>query len=802
MFKNNLKIAFRSLWKHRVYSGINLLGLAVGMSAGLLIFLYVSFERNFDCFNDKADRIYRVIMDTKTATEVQHAGAASPAVGPNLKVDFPQVEAQARISFAPYMVANGDLKFHESGIVYADSSIFRVFSFPLVEGDPGTALKAPFSAVLSQTAAKKYFGTQDPMGKSLTMDNQFPVKVTGVMKDIPGNAHFRTDIFLSMTTMSESLYLDMDKVWGNPSWFTYVLLSPGTDPGRLQTQFPNFLERHAGDMMRKNQVFYTLFLQPLKGIHLDPGPTNFGFGTPTGSKSEIYVFSIIAAFILLIAAINFVNLATARASERAMEVGIRKVVGALRGQLTLQFLGESILLCGIAYLLAIGLGKALMPLFDQMSGKPISLYIREHGGYYTWGLLGIALGIGVIAGLYPALLLSGFRPIAVLKGRFGSGKKGLALRQGLVVFQFAISIALIVGTIVVFNQLKFMRSQELGFKKDQMMIINFYGDSAVRSRAALIRLNLLSMSHIKSVSFSESAFGRRPDKWLAKIETPVGNMQSTNPYVYMVDVDFLHQYGVILVAGRSFSRDFPADSGKAIVINEAVARSLGYTSPAAAVGKRISMGGMNGNIIGVVKDFHYQSLVQPIQPLVFSLIPIQWAAVISLQLAGEHIPETVAALQREWKVLAPQLVFDYSFADAEFDHLYASEDRFGRLFLCFALLAVFISCLGLLGLAAYSTFQRTKEVGIRKVLGASVAKIVGLLSLDFLRLVCIALVIATPLAWWGMHRWLQDFAYRTGISGWVFVLAGGAAVGIAFLTVSFHAIKAALANPVKSLRAD
>jgi putative ABC transport system permease protein len=801
MLKNYFIVAFRNLWRHRSFSGINLLGLAVGMSSFLLIFSYVSFERSYDAWNLKADRIYRIICDTKTETEVIHTGTTAGPTGPAIKANYPEVEAEARICEMSFLTQNGTTKFQEKRILAADSTLFAIFSFPFLKGDPTKALCDPFSAVLSEAGAQKYFGTANPMGQSLVLDGKYNFKITGVMRNIPGNAHFHGDILLSMSTFSGRLYDGWDKSWGNFNWFTYLLLKPGADPARLEARLPPFVKDKAADVEKATGMSYTLHLQPLKSIHLGPTLDNYGSGEPTASKANTNIFSIVGAFLLLIACINFVNLTTARASERAREVGIRKAIGAVRGQLTRQFMGESILLCLLAFVLALGLCNALQPLFTSLLDKHIPLHASGDSSYILI-LLAIAIGIGGVAGIYPALVMSGFNPIAVLKGRFVTTRNGMNMRQVLVVFQFTISTVLIIGTIVVFNQLRFMQNQDLGFQKDQVVAISYFGDSAVRVNQEHIRQELSSIPSVTGVSFSSNVPGTDPNNWYLQIANPNGVMQGINLNWYVVDFDYFRNYGIRIIAGRGFSNSFPTDSTKAIILNEAAARSLGYSDPKKALGRKYSMWGVDGTIIGIARDFHFQGLQAQIQPLGFRILDPGFYGTISVKVAGDRIQQTVTAIGERWKQLAPERPFQYSFVDQDFARLYSSEDRFQRVFLYFALLAIFISCLGLLGLAAYSTIQRTKEIGIRKVLGASVATIVGLLSREFLRLVFIALLIASPIAWFAMHNWLQNFAYRTAIEWWVFPLAAGAAVVITFMTVGFHSIKAAVADPVVSLRTE
>jgi putative ABC transport system permease protein len=799
MFRNYIKTAFRNLWRHRVFSAINLLGLAVGMASYLLISRYVAFERSYDAFNTKADRIYRIDCDTKTETEVLPTGLTAGPTGLAIKANFPQVEQQARISFNGFLVQNGVKRFQENNVIAADSTLFDIFTFPFIKGDPATALKHPFDCVLSEAGAKKYFGSEDPVGQSLRLNDKYIVRITGVIKDIPENAQFHSDIFLSLSTFTR-LNPHYGGDWGNFNWFTYLLLKPGANAARLQAGLKPFVNKQTEDITKSIGMSYILWLQPLRDVHLGPTLNMYGVGEPTASKTNVTIFSIVAIFILVIACINFVNLTTARAAERAREVGIRKAIGAVRAQLTLQFLGESILLCLFAFVLALGLCNVLHPVFTGLLDKNIPLNTGHDE--YVLELLAISVGIGVLAGVYPALVLSAFDPIAVLKGRFASTGKGLLMRRALVVFQFTISTVLIIGIIVVYSQLRYMQSQDLGFKKDQTVAINFFGDSAAQANQEYIRNELAALPGVKGVTFSSNEPGTDPDNWYFQVANPSGKMQGINLNFYAVDFDYFPRYGIKLAAGRTFSQENTTDSTKAIVINEAAARSLGYTDPTKALGKKYNMWGVNGTIVGIAKDFHYRGLQEAIHPLGFRILNPGFYNIISVGVAGDHIPATLAALEQRWKVLAPQRPFQYSFVDRDFAKLYASEDRFQSVFLYFGLLAIFISCLGLLGLAAYSTIQRTKEIGIRKVLGANITTIVGLLSREFLRLVFIALLIASPIAWFAMHSWLEGFAYRTIISWWVFPLAASAAVLITFLTVGFHSIKAAVANPVKALRSE
>ena len=794
MFRNYLKVATRNLVKHKFYAIINVLGLAIGMICCLLIFLYVQHELSYDSFHTKADRIYRVVTDIKTPTETLTIAGTSAPMAAYMKQDFPEVEDMVRIDEANFLIQRGEQTFQEDEAMLADSTFFNVFSFELLRGNPQTALKAPFSIVLTEDAARKYFGNEDPMGQSLRLDNEYDCTVTGVMPNVPENSSFSFEILISLSTRLEVTYTDAAESWGNFSSVSYVLLTEQANPKALESKLPTFLSKYISDNDRAEGMNYTLFLEPLPEVYF----TDRG-GFEIGSFANVKIFSVIAAFILLIACINFMNLATARATERAKEVGIRKVVGAIRRQLVGQFLCESLLLSLAAFAIALLTSELLLPAFNQLAGKTVANSILQDT-YYLPLFLGVAVGVGLLAGLYPALVLSGFKSVAILKGRFSSSQRGVVLRKALVVAQFAISIMLIAGTAVVYTQLDYMRSQALGFKKDQMLVIDFRFDGAVQERIETFKRQLGDNPNVRSVSASSSVPGEGNNGAFSEIENPAGDMQASNVNLFYVDHDFLGQYEMELAAGRTFSRDFVTDTS-ALIVNEALVRSYGYAAPEDIIGKRFSQWGVEGQIVGVVKDYHFRSLQEEIEPMTIRLEPSN-ARFISLNLRSDDIPATVSALQQQWQTLAPQRPFQYFFLDEAFDEQYRAEARFGQLFIYFAGLAIFIACLGLLGLISYTIVQRTKEIGIRKVLGASESSIVRLLSKDFLALVLVAFVIASPVAWYALSQWLAEFAYRVTMPWWIFVVAGLAATVIAALTVSFQSVRAATANPVDSLRSE
>ena len=794
MIKNNIKIAFRSLLRHKAFSFINILGLAVGISACFLIYLYVTFETSYDNFHSKADRIYRVISDVKTPTETIKSSYITSPVAPNLKKDFPEIEDAVRIAPDGFLVKKGNVKFQESKSVLADSTLFNVFDFPLIAGNKKTALIEPMSVVISQTAAKKYFGNTNPMGQEVQLTGAaINAKITGVMKDIPKNSQIEADMIVSVSSWKPIYGQPIsDSEWTNHTNYTYILVKPNTNVKALEAKFPAFQEFHHGAEAKKLQMQDYLSLEPLRDVYLKSKRDGF----ITGNINNVYIFSAIAVFILLIACVNFINLTTARSAERAKEVGIRKVVGAVRFQLARQFISESIIICLIAFVLSIVLSVIALPLFNQLAGKEISNSIFNNPLHIV-SLFVLSIFIGLIAGFYPSLVLSSFKPVSVLKGRFSTGTRGLILRKSLVVFQFTISIVLIAATIIVYRQLNYMRSQSLGFSKEQTVIINTNFD---KSKDAF-KQSLSSIPGVVSSTFSSHVPGGGSNSAYSEVENKKGEMQKSNLDLYFVDFDYVKQYDLKLAAGRTFSKDFPTDSTQAMVINEAASKMLGYSTPQEAVGRKFDQWGRKGQIIGVLKDFHYKSLQQNIPPLVMRFEP--WGlGMISIKVAASNLPQTLKAIGDKWGQMIPNRPFEYNFLDEFFDRQYRAEDHFGNLFFNFAVLAIFISCLGLLGLSSYSTMQRTKEIGIRKVLGANVSSIVNLLSIEFIKLVLIALVIAAPIAWFGMDKWLRDFAYRTNISWWIFGLAGLVSVLIAFSTISFQAIKAAMANPVKSLRTE
>lgn len=795
MLKNYLKIAWRNIRKQKFYSFINILGLTIGMTCCFLIFMYVRFELSYDSFHKNKDRIYRVVTDVKTPTELIEADITSAPMGPNIKADFPEVVSSVRVNLSNTIVTIGDSKYQEDKLAIADSSFFDVFSFPLTRGNIKEVLAEPFTAVLSESKAKKYFGSADPLGKTFQIDGkQATIKVTGLMKDVPENSHLPFDMVISMSTI-EKMGENLTESWGSFGMLTFLLLTPGADAAKLEKKLPAFMESHVGEMMKKSKMTYTLHLERLTDVYM----TSKRDAAIKGSITNVYIFSIVALFILLIAVINFVNLATARATERAREVGVRKSVGAYESQLTFQFLCETLLLSLFAFVLSVFLCQLLLPSFNLLAGKEIAYNIFLTGTV-AWFLL-IATGVGLLAGIYPAVVLSSYKPVTVLKGAFSSSNKGLFLRRGLVVFQFVITIVLIAGVMIVYYQLLYLQDRDLGFKKDQQMVVEFGAVKNIKDKWNDIRQQVLNVPGVSGVTFSSAIPGRAQNSAYSNIEMKNGEMQASNINLYFVDYDFIKQYQIQVLAGRAFSSEMSTDSTQAMLVNEAAVASLGYSKPEEIIGKKFSQWGREGKIIGVIRNFNYRSLREKVEPLSMRIEPGAFNPV-SITVDPRNVKKVIAGVEAIFNRYAPEGRFDYSFVDEVFDNQYRGEYRFGRLVLTFAILAIFLATLGLLGLISYIVIQRTKEIGIRKVLGASVSNILLLLSRDFIKLIIVALLVATPLAWYLMYRWLQDFAYRINVPWWVFLLAGSVAVVIALVTVSIQTMKAAMTNPVKSLRTE
>ena len=807
MIRNYFKIAVRNLLKYKFISFINLFGLTVGLACCLLITTYILNELSYDRSNKNANRIYRVTRSFNNMEGVVslNLSTISPPFGYYLPTDFPDIQKMTRlldIGLTP--VRYQEKIFNEEHAFYADENLFDVFSVNVLKGNSQKALNDPFSVMLTEETAKKYFGNEDPMNKTLRFNSQFDFKVTGIYKAFPKNAHMHPGMLMSFSTLKDSAVYGDQQLrtnWGNNSFFTYLLLPENYPAQKMVAQFPAFIDRR---MPRRNgnqpSKFTKLDLQQLTEIHLY-SHTDYE-AEANGDISRVYIFSAIALFILLIACINYMNLSTARSALRAREIGIRKVIGARKKELIIQFLSESVLLCWVAILLAVGFAVLALPWLNKVSGQALAI-----NTLLQWKIIiPIILTpfiVGIISGLYPALFMSSFQPVKTLKGLFKVSGSSISFRKVLVVAQFSISIILIITTAVVFQQLHYIQSKSLGFDKDRVATMSYTNE--VSKQYDAFRNSLLQNAAFKDVSRSSRIpTGRLLDNMGASIISGDSLRPVTADIKYVsVDYDFISAFGIPMAAGRFFSRDFGTDTSS-YVVNESSISALGWKNAQDAIGKDFKYGNRQGHIIGVMKDFHFESMHQKIAPMVLLMFPasVQSFNNVSIKIAGSNISEAVSYMEATWKKYFPETPFEYSFLDDNFNRLYQSEQRQATLFTAFACIAIFIACLGLFGLSAFAITQRIKEIGVRKVLGANTSSIVALLSKDFLKLVGIAAVMAFPVAWYAMNSWLKDFAYRINLQWWVFVLAAVLAALIALITVSYQAIKAAIANPVKSLRTE
>lgn len=811
MLRNYFKIAFRNLMKYKFISFINLFGLTVGLTCCLLILTYIINELSYDKHNRHADRVYRVTRSFNNEDGVVslNLSTVSPPFGYYFQTDFPEIEKMTRLlNNGTTPLRYKDKLINEQNVFFADENLFDVFTVDVVRGNPRTALKDPFSVMLTEETAKKYFGSEDPMNKVIRANNQFDVKVTGIYKAFPSNSHIHPGMLVSFNTLKDSAVYGEKNLrtnWSNNSFFTYLLLPQHYDVNRMIARFPAFVDkRMSGEeyIGQRASKFTTLGLQKLTDIHLY-SHTDYE-AEPNGDIKRVYIFSAIALFILLIACINYMNLSTARSALRAREIGMRKVIGARRIELILQFLSESVLITWAGILIAFCLLYVCLPWLNTVSGQTLSLGILMKWQVLVPMFLSPFL-IGIISGLYPALFMSSFQPVKTLKGLFKAGGSSISFRKVLVVAQFAISIILIITTVIVLQQLRYMQQTALGYDKEHILTLPY--NNSLNPQYESFRNTLVQNSNIKNVARSSRIpTGRLLDGMGASAPGADSMIPVKTDIRYVaVDYDFIPTYGVRMEAGRNFSRAYSTDTSN-FILNEAAVKAIGWKSALDAVGKNFRYGFITGQVIGIMNDFHFESLHQKIAPLILIMratAPNQsFYNSLSVKIAGNNIPGALSVLKKTWNNYLPEIPYQYTFLDENFSTLYESEQRQATIFTVFAFIAIFIACLGLLGLSAFAITQRIKEIGIRKVLGASVSNIVGLLSKDFLKLVLVAAVIAFPIAWYAMYKWLQDFAYRIGIPWWIFVLAGIIAAIVAFLTISFQAIKAAIANPVKSLRTE
>ncbi len=802
MIKNYLKISLRNLFTSRFYSIMNICGLGIGIACFSLIILFVKDELSFDAFHTKKDRIYRV-CEKLDAEEGQGENSCSQPfpVAQAVLNDYPQLVEQAVRFFnfqeASHTLQYQDIKFNEKKTFFADSTLFRVFNFPLLIGNPEKALSEVNSIVLSQELAEKYFGDQDPLGKIIKYDGKVELMVNGVFAKMPAQSHIHFDCLISFSTLKALIGPNIGSknwVW-NPCW-TYILLKEGVSPEELEKQFPSFIKKYFPDFIIPQA---RLYLQKLGDIHLT-SKLDYEL-EPNADKSDIFIFFAIGIFILIIACINFMNLSTVRSTNRAKEVGMRKVFGSYQSQLIQQFLGESLLLSFFALILAFGLVAVLMPLFNSFSGKNLSVIL-----FFNWKnaslLMVVTIIVGLVSGIYPALFLSAFEPINVLKGAFSLGKNSKLFRQSLVVIQFAISLGLIIGTIIIYQQLKYLRSADLGFKKDQVIVLPVRPPMAkayipfseeLRSSGKII--NIATMNDILGASHNTHEYNYE-------------GMAPNKTWIYfpslIVSPDFVQTLNIKLVAGRAFDKNIKSDDSLSVIINEAMVKHLGWGEPHNALGKQFFTPSGHERVIGVAKDFNFVSLKETVGPFVLDLADkrnkIYWTKYIIIRILPKDVKNTIKFIEGKWNEFSQEYPFEYFFMDENLGKLYKSQDNLAKLVGYFSVLAIFIACMGLFALASFTAEQRTKEIGIRKVLGAPIYSLINLMSKEFLKLVFISALISWPLTWFIMNNWLNNFAYRINISLWAFIFSALAGITIALGTVLFHALKSAFSNPVKSLK--
>jgi len=801
MFRNYLKTAIRNITKHKGYSFINIAGLSIGMACCILIIIFIMTELSFDKFHEKADNIYRLGLNATLGERIINMPVSNNPAGPVLVRDFPEVENSVRFRgrSGNYAVSYQDRQFNEEKIFYADHTVFEVFTFPMLLGDPKTALTTANSLVLTESTAEKYFGDEDPIGKMLRFNNMEDFTITGVCEDTPFNSHITFNMLCSFETLAVQNRRMMD-IWLNFNNYTYLLLKDGSNAKDLEAKFPALAEQYMGRQLKALGGTIDLFLQPLPSIHLHSQLEGEIQGN--GNILYVYIFAAIAIFILLIACINFMNLATARSATRAREVSLRKVVGANRGELIRQFLGETVFYSLVALAIALLLVKLALPFFSSISGIEMQFSPSE----MPWLLptfLGLILFVGLAAGSYPALFLSSFQPAAVLKGSIKSGKAATRFRSILVVSQFIISIVLIIGTSIILNQIRYMKKKDLGFTKTNVLVSEIR-DAKLRRSMESIKTQLLQVPGVVSVTSSDIVPGGQPNVSVC-IPEGLSEEQSQIMENFDVDHDFFTTMGIELILGRNFSQEFGTDKEEAVIVNEAAVKKFGWDDP---IGKIIKMPSnqsseqnmqfADSKVVGVVKDYHLSSLHKVIAPQVLEYDDDNRSLSIKIEAANQAA--TLGLIKAKWAEIDPSRPFLYSFLDETFDSQYRAEERLSDIFASFTVFAIFIACLGLFGMASYTAEQKTREIGIRKVLGATVPGVITLLSKEFVKLLVVANLVAWPIAYIVMNNWLRNFAYRSGITLWIFLLTGLSALAIALLTVSYQSVRAALLDPVNAIK--
>jgi putative ABC transport system permease protein len=817
MIENYIKVALRSIFRNKLTAFINILGLALAMGSAVMIYLFVVDELSYDQYHAKADRIYRAtrIFYDRDHNPRLHLANVAPPFGPLLKNDFGEIEKMARTLQYGTVVGleeNGELKMSntENDIYLAEPELFNIFDIKVKSGDPAKDFQRPFTVMLSEETAMRYFNDLNIVGKRLRFNNTLDLEVTGVFDNFPLQTHWHPDFLVSFVTLEDNnIYgrQGLETNWGNNSFGTYLLLADGSDPKRIESQFPAFIDKHYGTYARANfgvpadfvaSQTTELTLQKVSDVHLrshldDELEVN-------GNINNVYMMSVIGVFIVLIACFNFINLSTARATKRAKEVGLRKAVGAFKNQLIVQYLSESILISLFSLALALGISAIAIGWLNLFTGKELALDILANWKL-LFGLIAFAVMVGVLAGIYPAFVVSGFKPALVLKGQQGTVKGKGGIRKMLVVAQFSISIVLLIATGITFQQLDFLNQRDLGYDRNQVITLTYYG--ALAQQYDAFYNEMLTSSSIKNIARSsriptgrllDSQGSGRAMKGDSLIDTGV------NLKYVAIDHEFFDTYGVELAAGRTFSKEIPTDDSLAFIINEAAARAIGWKNPEEGIDKDFGYGNTRGKLIGVVKDFHFESLHQEVAPMIFTSVNQDGANSIAVKISGNDMQQGIAHLETIWKRILPGRPFEYQFLDDRYGRLYEAEQKEGKLFTIFSGLAIFIACLGLFGLATFNTMQRVKEIGVRKVLGASVPSILALLSKEIVSLILVANLLAWPVAWYFMDQWLGSFAYHIDMNILSYFLSALAAIAVALITVSSQTIKAARTNPANTLR--
>ena len=798
MIKNYLTIALRNLTQHKVYSFINVFSLAIGITTCLVIFLFITDELSFDGFHQKKENIYRLDeVQSFPGMSPQKVALSMPGMGPNLLNEMPEVTGFTRFwvwGNLLYQQNETQLVIERTAVV--DSTFLELFNFELRQGNPLTALDEPNSIVLTEATARKLVGDKDVVGQQLVIDDK-NYQVTGILANVPENSHLQYEALVSINTVTRE-NPEFNDQWGSNFMVTYLLLAPQTDVAQLESKFPAFLQSHMGEDATES---YTLFLQSLSDVHL--GSTDIEHDYQNYRKFDgtyIRIFSILAFFVLIIASINFMNLSVARSTTRSKEVGIRKAIGAVKQQLVRQFLGESVLLTFIALVLSLVMTTLFIPYLNAVTDRSLSLSTIFNHADVLLGVLALAVLVGVLSGFYPAFFLSSFQPAQVLKGKLASLNRKSLLRSSLVVVQFATAIALIVGTVLAMQQLSFMKSRDIGFNKDQMMLIPMNGTA--NEQYETIKNELLAQAGVVGVTASGQRIGNNFHQTGVKMKNDTTVRELTSSQVN-VDYDFLEVYDIPVQQGRSFSRDYATDPGYAFIINEALAKELGLADP---IGAQFGFGWYNndtlGTIIGVTHDFNFNSLHHAVNTLAIHLHPDWGFDELSVKISPDNAAQSIQAVQSTWERLVPDRPFEYAFLDEHFETLYQADEQMSKVVSIIAGLAIIIACLGLFGLASIVTEQRTKEIGIRKVLGASLIQLLVSLSKNFALLIVLAFLISVPVTYFMIQEWLSGFAFRISVGVWVFIFAGGLSLLVALITVSFQTTRAALANPVDALRSE